>query len=98
MTIEDTTTRRLSMDERKGLLAQNIANYVGQGYRIESQSDTMAVLVVGKRVNHLLHFFVGIFTLGAWWIVWAIMAIAGGERRKMLTVDEYGNVLFQKAG
>lgn len=61
-------------------------------------SDETCRTYLGKRVNHLLHFFVGIFTLGAWWIVWAIMAIAGGERRKMLTVDEYGNVLFQKAG
>jgi hypothetical protein len=86
-----------TIDERKAILAQNIANFVGQGYRIESQSDTMAVLVVGRRVNHLLHFFIGIFTLGIWWIVWLIMAIAGGERRRMMTVDEFGNVLVQKA-
>lgn len=103
MTTEEITEqpaapRRLSLEERKALLSQNIALYVGQGYRIESQTDTMASLIIGKRVNHLLHFFIGIFTLGFWWIVWLIMAIAGGERRRMLTVDEYGNVLMQKAG
>jgi len=90
--------RRLSLEERRALLAQAIPGYVGQGYRLESQTDTMATLVIGRRVNHLLHFFIGIFTLGFWWIVWLIMAIAGGERRRMLTVDDYGSVRMQKAG
>jgi hypothetical protein len=82
-----------STDERKYLLAQRVAQMAGEGYRVESQSDFMAVMVSGRRVNHLLHFFIGIFTLGLWWIAWLIMALAGGERRQVVTVDEYGNLV-----
>jgi hypothetical protein len=85
------------MEERKSLLAQNLALQISQGYRIESQSDTMAVIVYGHRVNHILHFIVGIFTFGIWWLAWIFMCIVGGEKRKLLTVDEYGNVTLQKA-
>ena len=40
-------------EERKAILAQRVATEVSLGKRIESQTDTMAVLVKGKRVNHL---------------------------------------------
>ena len=86
-----------TLEERKALLAQNVYPAVAAGARIESQSDTMAVLVRGKKVNHILHFLIGIFTLGFWWIVWLILAITGGEKRQLITVDDYGNVLTQKA-
>lgn len=39
---------------------------------------------------------VGLLTCGAWWIVWLFLAISGGEFRRMVTVDEFGNVLVQK--
>lgn len=91
------TTQQKSADERKALLAQQIQMAVASGGRVESQSDTMAVIVSGKPVNHILHFFIGLFTLGLWWIVWIILAITGGEKRQMVTVDEFGNVLVQKA-
>lgn len=66
-----------------------------QHARIESQSDYQAVLVTGQKVNHLLHFLVGLFTLGVWWIVWLILALSGGEKRHIVQVDEYGNVTVQ---
>ena len=43
-----------TLEERKALLAQRVAAAVGLGARIESQSETMAVLVTGKPVNHIL--------------------------------------------
>jgi hypothetical protein len=52
--------------------------------------------VRGHRPNHLLHFLVGIFTLGLWWIVWFFIAIFGGEKRQMVSVDEFGNTFVQK--
>ncbi len=85
-------------EERKAILAQRVATEVSLGKRIESQTDTMAVLVKGRRVNHLLHFFVGLLTIGLWWIVWAFLAITGGEKREVITVDDYGNLISQKAG
>lgn len=86
-----------SLEERKAVLAQQIQMAVARGGRIESQSDTTAVIVMGKPVNHLLHFFVGLFTLGFWWIVWIVLAITGGEKRQMISVDELGNAIVQRA-
>jgi hypothetical protein len=53
-------------------------------------------MVKGKPVNNVLHFFIGLFTLGVWWLVWIVLALTGGEKREMLTVDEWGNVAVQK--
>lgn len=82
--------------ERKALLANTLQGQVANGARIESQGDFQAVVVRGHRVNHLLHFLIGIFTLGLWWIVWLVIAITGGEKRQMITVDQFGNVFVQK--
>jgi len=68
---------------------------VASGARIESQSDYQAVVVRGKKVNHVLHLILTLVTLGLWGIVWIILAIAGGEKRQMVTVDDYGNALVQ---
>ena len=84
--------------ERRQILSSQLTTAVAQGYRVETQTDSMAVLVKGKRVNHILHFLLGFPTLGMWWIVWIILAITGGEKRSQLQVDAYGNVLFQKLG
>ena len=85
-----------SSDERKKLLASAVQSEVVQGARVESQQDYQAVLVFGKAVNNLLHFLVGLFTCGIWWLVWIGLAIFGGEKRVMVVIDEYGNVLRQK--
>lgn len=82
-------------DERKQLLARALQAEIVGG-RIESQSDFMAVLVRGHHVNHVLHFLIGVFTCGFWWLVWLILGITGGEKRRMVTVDEYGNVSVQR--
>lgn len=36
--------------------------------------------------------------VGIWFIVWIIISLAGGEKRKMVTVDEYGNVATKQLG
>lgn len=87
---------RKTADERKEMLARQLQGLIAQGRRVESQSDYQAVLVHGHRTNHLLHFFIGFVTLGLWWIVWLGLAIFGGEKREMVTVDEWGNSSVQK--
>lgn len=82
--------------DRKALLANTLQGQVAGGARIESQGDFQAVVVHGHRVNHLLHFFIGVFTLGLWWIAWFFIAIFGGEKRQMVNVDQFGNVYVQK--
>ena len=85
-----------SLDERKALLAQQVQQAVARGARVDSQAEGMAVVIYGKPVNHLLHFIIGIVTVGLWWIVWIILVATGGEKREMITVDEFGNVLMQR--
>lgn len=89
---------RKSDEARRKILADriqlNIVKSKG-GSRIESQSDFQAVLVQGHRPNHVLHLLLTVFTLGLWLIVWIIVAGAGGEKRALLTVDEYGNTKLQ---
>ncbi len=94
---EETTTPQetgvLALDERKRILANYIAGQVTRGMRIESQTDESAVLVKGAPVNHLLHLFLSIVTLGIWLVVWIALLIIGGEKRFAVRVDNYGNIL-----
>ena len=85
-----------TLDERKAALANTVTGLIAQGCRVESQSDTHAVLVSGKPINHILHLILSLVTCSAWLIVWGALAIFGGEKRKLVNVDEYGNVSVQK--
>lgn len=94
MSEHDTETTGVKSDnDRKRALANTISNWVAQGYRVESQSDFFAVVVTGHRPNHILHLILTIVTFGVWGIVWIGLALFGGEKRRSLTVDEYGNVM-----
>lgn len=84
-------------EEKRALLSQAIARAVAAGARVESQSDAMAILVSGRRVNHVLHLILSVCTLGVWLLVWGALVIFGGEKRTVLQVDDYGNILTQKA-
>lgn len=53
-------------------------------------------MVSGGRVNHLLHFFIGLFTGGWWWVVWIFLSITGGEKRYVVRTDDYGNTRVEK--
>lgn len=94
--MQDPVTETKTVEQRKAILAQAVQQAVLRGGRIESQTDTMAVMVRGKPVNHILHLILTLVTVGLWGIVWLILVLTGGEKREMITVDDYGNVLIQK--
>jgi hypothetical protein len=96
MAITTPQTAPKTSEQRKELLAQQVANQVRSGRRVESQSDYQAVIVYGHKVNHILHFLLGFITFGLWWLVWIMLAIGGGERRELIAVDEFGNASVQK--
>jgi len=81
----------LSTEQRRAILAQRIAEQVRKGYRVESQMEYQAILVKGHRPNHILHLILSILTAGLWLFVWLALAVFGGENRRMITVDEFGN-------
>ena len=87
---------QVSPEARRQALAQAIASaVVAQNARVESQSEFQAVLVTGQPVNHLLHFLIGVFTCGLWWVIWLILALTGGTKRQLMYVDEWGYVRAQ---
>lgn len=73
-------------------LSNSVARAVAHGSRVEFHSDTTAILVRGKRVNHVLHAIVSVFTLGFWLWIWLPMTIFGGEKRTTPTVDSDGKL------
>jgi hypothetical protein len=78
-------------DERKEALARAVQTEIANGARVESQGDYQAVTVRGHRPNHILHLILTIITGGVWGLlVWLPIAIFGGEKRRMVTVDEFG--------
>lgn len=99
MTIEPAPlpTPERTPEERQAQLANEVSLMVRSGYRVESQTANQAILVKGRRPAHLLHFFLSVFTLGLWALfVWLPLSVFGGEKRRVLTVDAYGNVATTK--
>lgn len=92
------STEKKAAQERRAILAQQIQFLVAQGARVETQSKFQAILVRGQPLNNTLHAILTIFTCLLWGIVWAIIAVTGGERRELVVVDEFGNVQLQKLG
>lgn len=80
-------------EERKAILDSFLARQASAGWRIENRSDFQAGLVKGHRTNHILHLILSLVTLGVWAFVWIGMVIFGGEKRRVATVDDYGNIL-----
>ena len=94
-TVPATKAGPVTADQRKYQLGMAIAREVSSnGWRVESQSDYQAVLAKGKPTNHVLHFFIGLFTLGVWWCVWPVVWLLNRRQTKIITVDEYGNTLL----
>lgn len=86
----------MSTDERKAILDAAVANTVSGGWRVESRTDFQAVLVKGKNHSHVLHLILTLITLGLWLLVWIPLAVFGGEKRAVLTVDADGRVATQR--
>ncbi len=86
------TETPLSPEERRTRLNQAVTRAIRAGWRIESQSDFQAIVVSGRRVNHVLHLLLSILLIGLWLIVWLILAITGGEKRWLIEVSETGVV------
>lgn len=68
----------------QALLAQQDSTQPG-AWRLESRSDTRAVLIRERKVNHRLHLLLTILTLGFWVFVWMVVAAHSTEpQRKVL--------------
>lgn len=84
------TPRKLTPEERSEILNRLVIQHTSKGWRVASQTQTQAQLVKGKNHSHLLHLILTLLTLGVWLLVWIPLAILGGEKHKLLAVNEYG--------
>lgn len=85
-----TQSAKLSDEQRTEALNRAVLKYASWGWRVQTQTATQAQLVKGHRTNHILHLILTIITLGIWAIVWICLAVFGGEKHKLIAVDEYG--------
>lgn len=87
-TITDSMEETTAMSEqiRKTELDHKVRAAVSRGWHVESQSEYQAVLVKGKRPNHILHLLLSIFTLGLWIPVWVFLAVVKHERHEVISV------------
>jgi hypothetical protein len=86
---------RKSSEERKEALARIITAQVVDGARVESQSEYQVVLARGHRLNNFMHLILTIVTFGLWGIVWLLLGLFGGEKRRVAFIDEWGNSSIQ---
>ena len=89
-------TLHRSTTDRKATLDRTLQRYGAQGWRIETRSDYQATIAKGEKINNTLHLILTFLTAGLWGIVWIILLITGGIKRRMITIDEYGNVVDSK--
>lgn len=89
----DQTTERISETRRKDLLAERVMFWTGRDWKVESQSDFQATIVLDNRPNHVLHLILSIITLGAWLIVWLFITLFTGEKRKTITIAPNGRAI-----
>ena len=92
------TDGKVSPQRRKEILAQILSTHLARPgqWRVETQADYYAIVVGRRPVNHILHLFLSVLTLGFWLIVWLGVAMTRGEKRYRLSVDEHGNGTIEK--
>lgn len=90
-------TAEISVKARQERLSHLVSSKSLEGWVVVDRNDrdASAVLMLpGKPVNHLLHFLVGVFTCGLWWIVWLILVLTQKKEQRMrVSIDNYGNLL-----
>lgn len=91
MSSTPTAPTPVSADQRRQLMDSAVNELVGSGWRVESRTDYQAVFAKGHRHSHGLHLFLTIITAGLWGLfVWLPLSIFGGEKRRIVSVDEFG--------
>ena len=71
-------------------LEREVRAHVLDGWRVESQTAGEAIVRKGERPNHILHLLLTLITFGLWAIVWIIVALTGGVKRRLITPNGVG--------
>lgn len=84
-------------EQRREVLTKAVVAKLAQPgrWRVEMQADDYAVLVWGRRPNHLLHFVIFLI-VGAWLLPWMLITLVSHERRYLMEVDDTGEVSLRR--
>ena len=74
------------------MLDQAVAKYVGQGWAIESRTETQAVLTRKPKLGWFWNILLTVVTGGLWLIVEFFKLVNRKVERKVLTADATGSV------
>ncbi|HEX6228991.1 MAG TPA: hypothetical protein VFZ41_05950 [Solirubrobacterales bacterium] len=83
---------KLTTEQRQAALAERIAVFLAQGWRVEALMDFQVILVKGRPANLVFHLLLGVITFGVWLIFWPAVALDSAEHRVVLAVDEAGRI------
>jgi hypothetical protein len=83
-------------EQRKAMLDSALNLYGAKGFRIENRSDFQATVSKGKETRHVLHIVLTVITLGFWLIIYIPLWLLTGIRRRLVSIDDYGNTIEQK--
>ena len=72
---------------------QAVAQYVSKGWAVESRTDTQAVLTRKPRIGWFWNILLTVLTGGLWLIVVVSKLINRKVERRVLTVDESGQLV-----
>ena len=91
-TADAQAAQKIDSEERREELNRVLNESIRKGWKVESQTDFTATIVKGKRPNHILHLILSIVTALLWVPVWIFLSITKHEDRRLIQVDEAGNV------
>jgi hypothetical protein len=83
---------RLTPGERRAILDRAVARFVRNGYTVESNTGTQAVVAKRQRISWLPNILLAIVTGGLWLVVLAIKLIDWPRDRAVLTIDASGEL------
>lgn len=75
------------------MLDQAVAQYVNDGWTIESRTDTQAVMTRKARIGWFWNILLSVLTGGLWLIVVFFKLVNRKVERRVLTADAAGNLV-----
>lgn len=83
-------------EQRKSMLDSALNLYGARGFRTENRSHFQATVSKGKETRHAMHIALSLLTLGVWLVVYIPLWLLAGIRRRLVSIDGYGNTVEQK--
>ena len=82
---------KIEENERKHILDKMVRNYVQDGFRVVSQTNTTAQLLKPKKFGFLIA-LLSLLLFGIGFIIYLLYYMAKKDKTVYIEVDEFGNI------